>query len=169
MYTKHRHELYHARKSWVKTLVRPLPSFWGRLFVMWWAGRIPIYTQARSCSIARYWQSQLLLILSVHKTRTSRKPGKRAKKAGVRSGSLCTVHSMPAPWWALETGAERGSPGKGKEGDILVLLYTRKGRCNQRHILIDRRPSRTAWPACWAMGTNEIVYGEEKNILYKAD
>jgi hypothetical protein len=26
MYTKHRQELYQARKAWVKTLVRPLPS-----------------------------------------------------------------------------------------------------------------------------------------------
>jgi hypothetical protein len=26
MYTKHRHELNHARKAWVKSLVRPLPS-----------------------------------------------------------------------------------------------------------------------------------------------
>ena len=26
MYTKHRHELYHERKAWVKTLVRPLRS-----------------------------------------------------------------------------------------------------------------------------------------------
>ena len=25
MYTKHCHKLYHARKAWVKTLVRPLP------------------------------------------------------------------------------------------------------------------------------------------------
>jgi hypothetical protein len=26
---KHRLELYHTRKAWVKTLVRPLPSLWG--------------------------------------------------------------------------------------------------------------------------------------------
>jgi hypothetical protein len=25
---KHRHELYHARKAWAKTLVRPLTSLW---------------------------------------------------------------------------------------------------------------------------------------------
>jgi len=28
MYTKHRLELYHSRKAWVKTPVRPLPSIW---------------------------------------------------------------------------------------------------------------------------------------------
>jgi hypothetical protein len=28
MYTKHRHELYHARKAWNKTLERPLPPLW---------------------------------------------------------------------------------------------------------------------------------------------
>ncbi len=28
MYTKHRHDIYHSRKAWVKTLVRPLPSIW---------------------------------------------------------------------------------------------------------------------------------------------
>jgi hypothetical protein len=28
MYTKHRHELYHSGKAWVKTLIRPLPSIW---------------------------------------------------------------------------------------------------------------------------------------------
>ncbi len=32
---------------------------------------------------------------------------------------------------------------------------------SQGHLLIDRRPSTTAYPACWAIGI-EIVYGEEK-------
>jgi hypothetical protein len=32
MYTKHQQELYHARKAWVKTLVRPLPSLWSYVY-----------------------------------------------------------------------------------------------------------------------------------------
>jgi hypothetical protein len=38
---------------------------------------------------------------------------------------------------------------------------------NQRHILRDRRPSMTACPARWAMGTKEleVVHGSEKKIF----
>jgi hypothetical protein len=39
---------------------------------------------------------------------------------------------------------------------------------SQRHILRDRWPSTAACPACWGDGNKriEIVYSEEKNILY---
>ncbi len=41
-------------------------------------------------------------------------------------------------------------------------------RSHHRHLLRDRRLGPTACPACWPVGTNESVRGEEKNILYWA-
>ncbi len=61
-----------------------------------------------------------------------------------------------------------------------VQEYNRtNGDIPQRHILRDRRPGMTAYPACWATGTNQLkkctIHGptraarQDKNILYRHD
>jgi hypothetical protein len=41
--------------------------------------------------------------------------------------------------------------------------------CDQRHTLKDRRPSTTACPTCWTMGTKELKYCMVKKEYFVLD
>jgi hypothetical protein len=62
--------------------------------------------------------------------------------------------------------------GSGFDSSLtLPLSALQKTIVNQRRILGDRRPGTTACPGCWEMGPHKknLVCGEEKNILFRAD